>query len=226
MTDSEPREPRSSRPPPSVPSWVSSLRSDEGLFVADEHQRIVAWSPSAEEALGYKAEEVLGKPCYEVVAGKDIRSHPVCRPRCTAVVNARRGRVTAPYDLASLVNKDGERVWVNNSIVLARDDAGRPLIVHLFRPVRQRAEPLPSTRVPSRGPRSRSDVEPGALKPLSRRELEALRMLASGLSTTEIATAMTISPLTARNHISTIMRKLGARNRVECLIIAAERQLI
>ena len=55
---------------------------------------------------------------------------------------------------------------------------------------------------------------------------EALRMLAGGLSTTEIATAMTISPLTARNHISTIMRKLGARNRVECLIIAAERQLI
>ncbi|TAK56631.1 MAG: PAS domain S-box protein [Dehalococcoidia bacterium] len=226
MSESEPREPKNSRPAPSVPEWVSSLRSDEGLFVADEHQRIVAWSPSAEEALGYKAEEVLGRPCYEVVAGKDIRNHPVCRPQCTAVVNALRGRVTAPYDLASLMSKEGERVWVNNSIVLARDDAGRPLIVHLFRPVKQRAEPLPSARVPSRGEGRRTEAEPGALKPLSRRELEALRMLAGGLSTNEIATAMTISPLTARNHISTIMRKLGARNRVECLIIAAERQLI
>ena len=223
MSESEPRDPRTA---PSVPAWVTSLRSDEGLFVADEHQRIVAWSPSAEEALGYKAEEVLGRPCYEVVAGKDIRSHPVCRPRCTAVVNALRGRVTAPYDLASLANKKGERVWVNNSIVLARDDAGRPLIVHLFRPVKARSEPLPATRVPPRPESRRADAEPGALKPLSRRELEALRMLAGGLSTAEIAGAMTISPLTARNHISTIMRKLGARNRVECLIIAAERQLI
>ncbi len=53
MTESEPREPRDSQPAPAVPAWVSSLRSDEGLFVADEHQRIVAWSPSAEKALGY-----------------------------------------------------------------------------------------------------------------------------------------------------------------------------
>jgi len=226
VIESEPREPRDSQPAPAVPAWVSSLRSDEGLFVADEHQRIIAWSPSAEKALGYTAEEVLGKPCYEVVAGKDVRNHPVCRPRCTAVVNALRNRVTAPYDLASLDSKSGERVWVNNSIVIARDDAGRPLIVHLFRPVKDRAEPLPSARVPSRGQRRHAVAEPGALKPLSRREIEALRMLAAGLSTTEIATAMTISPLTARNHISTIMRKLGARNRVECLIIAAERQLI
>src|SRR3990172_1862966 len=158
VSESEPREARDSRQAQSVPAWVSSLRSDEGLFVADEHQRIVAWSPSAEEALGYKAEEVLGKPCYEVVAGKDIRSHPVCRPRCTAVVNARRGRVTAPYDLASLASKDGERIWVNNSIVLARNDAGRPLIVHLFRPVKERAEPLPAARVPSRDRPRRSDA--------------------------------------------------------------------
>jgi PAS domain S-box-containing protein len=226
VTESEPSEPSDSLAAPSVPAWVTSLRSDEGLFVADEHQRIVAWSPSAEEALGYKAEEVLGRPCYEVVAGKDIQSHPVCRPRCTAVVNALRGRVTAPYDLASLANKKGERVWVNNSIVLARDDAGRPLIVHLFRPVKSRSEPLPAAHAPSLTTRGRSESKPEPLKPLSRRELEALRLLASGLSTVEIATGMTISPLTARNHISTIMRKLGARNRIECLIIATERQLV
>lgn len=226
MSESKPREPKTSRPTSTVPAWVTSLRSDEGLFVADEHQRIVAWSPSAEAMLGFKAEEVLGRPCYEVVAGKDLGSHPVCRPRCTAIVNALRGRVTASYDLASLANTQSERVWVNNSIIVARDDAGRPLIVHLFRPVKDHTRPLPPARVPSRGSTRRSDAEPGAIKPLSRREIEALRGLAGGLSTTEIATAMTISPLTARNHISTIMRKLGARNRVECLIIAAERQLI
>lgn len=226
MSQSEPLEPNESQPVRCVPVWVSSLRSDEGLFVADEHQRIVAWSPSAEQALGHKARDVLGRPCYEVVAGQDIRSHPVCRPRCTAVVNALRGRVTAPYDLASLTNKQGTRIWVNNSIILARNDAGRPLILHLFRPVEDRPDQNRAARLSPLHGRSRLEPEQGVLKPLSRRELEALRMLADGLSTVEIARAMTISPLTARNHVSTIMRKLGARNRVECLIVAAERQLI
>jgi PAS domain S-box-containing protein len=226
VSESEPRESNESQPVRCVPSWISSLRSDEGLFVADEHQRIVAWSPSAEQALGHKARDVLGRPCYEVVAGKDVRGHPVCRPRCTAVVNALRGRVTAPYDLASLTAKQGARVWVNNSVILARDDAGRPLILHLFRPVKHSPNEVRAARLPSRHGRGRPEPEQGALKPLSRRELEALRMLANGLSTVEIARAMTISPLTARNHVSTIMRKLGARNRVECLIVATERQLI
>jgi PAS domain S-box-containing protein len=226
VSQSKPRESNSSQPARCVPGWVSSLRSDEGLFVADEHQRIVAWSPSAEQALGHNARDVLGRPCYEVVAGKDVRSHPVCRPRCTAVVNALRGRVTAPYDLASLTDWQGSRIWVNNSIILARDDAGRPLIVHLFRPVKDRPDHVSAARSPSRQERSRPEPEHGVLKPLSRRELEALRLLADGLSTAQIAGAMTISPLTARNHVSTIMRKLGARNRVECLIIAGDRQLI
>ncbi len=210
-----------------TPAWVAALRSDDGLFVADEHQRIVAWSPSAEAALGYRAEEVIGRPCFEVVAGKDIRSHPVCRPHCTAVTNALRGRGTAPYDLASLINKEGERIWVNNTIIVGRDDRNRPLIVHAFRPVKEPPRHTPATRLPPR-PRAsrRADTQPGGLKPLSRRELEALRMLAAGLSTAEIAAAMTISPLTARNHINTVMRKLGARNRVECLLVAAERRLV
>ena len=210
-----------------TPAWVTSLRSDDGLFVADEHQRIVAWSPSAEAALGYRAEDVIGRPCYEVVAGKDIRSHPVCRPHCSAITNALRGRVTAAYDLASLVNKEGERAWVNNTIIVGRDARNRPLIIHTFRPLKEAAQRSQATRLP---PRARStgrpDTQPGGLKPLGRRELEALRLLAGGLGTAEIAAAMTISPLTARNHINTVMRKLGARNRVECLLVAAERRLV
>ena len=39
---------------------VRSMRSAEGLFVADGDQRIVHWSASAEQLLGHRAEDVVG----------------------------------------------------------------------------------------------------------------------------------------------------------------------
>jgi PAS domain S-box-containing protein len=206
---------------------VPALRSSDGLFVTDEQQRIVAWSPSAEAALGHRAADVIGRRCYEVIAGTDICSHPVCRPRCTAVTNASRGRTTASYDGAALGSK-GQRVWINNSIIVYRDDGDRrTLLVHLFRrrkpPTAERPETpaAPQPRARGRGPARR-----GGLQPLSRRELETLRMFAAGQTTAEIAEALTISRYTARNHINNLLRKLGARNRIEGLLVATERHLI
>jgi PAS domain S-box-containing protein len=211
---------------PELPAWVSALRSSDGLFVTDEDQRIVAWTPSAEAALGHRAADVIGRRCYEVIAGTDICSHPVCRPGCTAVTNASRGRTTASYDVAAL-DSDGQRVWVNNSIMLSREDAGGgPLLIHLFR--RRKAPPSeqPAAEPSQPRPRMRGPARRGGLQPLSRRELETLRMLAAGQTTAEIADALTISRYTARNHINNLLRKLGARNRIEGLLLAAERHLI
>jgi len=206
---------------PALPAWVSALRSSDGLFVTDDHQRIVAWTPSAEAKLGHRAADVIGRRCYEVIAGTDICSHPVCRPDCTAVTNARRGRTTASYDLAAL-DADGQRTWVNNSIIVSREEAGRgPLLVHLFR--RRKGAP---TEDEAPRPRTRAPARHGAPQPLSRRELETLRMLAAGQTTAEIASALTISRYTARNHINNLLRKLGARNRIEGVLLATARRLI
>ncbi len=212
---------------PELPAWIATLRSADGLFVTDEEQRIVAWSPSAEAALGHRAADVVGRRCYEVIAGTDICSHPVCRPGCTAVTNAFRGRTTASYDVAALGSK-GQRVWVNNSIIVSREEGGRgPLLVHLFR--RRKAPPAARTAAAEQPPariRSHGPARRGGLLPLSRRELETLHMLAAGQTTVEIAEALTISRYTARNHINNLLRKLGARNRIEGLLLAAERHLI
>jgi DNA-binding NarL/FixJ family response regulator len=50
---------------------------------------------------------------------------------------------------------------------------------------------------------------------LSGREQEVLRLLAEGMTDREIATALAISPRTVESHVSSVLRKLGVRNRAE-----------
>ena len=50
---------------------------------------------------------------------------------------------------------------------------------------------------------------------LSAREQEVLRLLAEGLTDREIAGALAISPRTVESHVSSVLRKLGVRNRAE-----------
>jgi two-component system, NarL family, response regulator LiaR len=53
------------------------------------------------------------------------------------------------------------------------------------------------------------------LSELSDREEEVLRHLADGLTDREIAAALTISPRTVGTHVSSILHKLGVRNRAD-----------
>lgn len=53
--------------------------------------------------------------------------------------------------------------------------------------------------------------------PLSNRELELLRLLAAGLSTSEIAGQLFITIGTARNHLKNIYGKLDVHGRVQAI---------
>ncbi|WP_422774750.1 LuxR C-terminal-related transcriptional regulator [Plantactinospora sp. WMMC1484] len=53
--------------------------------------------------------------------------------------------------------------------------------------------------------------------PLTRRELEVLRVAAEGLPLKEIARRLFLAHGTVRNHLSAIMRKTGTRNRLEAV---------
>ena len=55
---------------------------------------------------------------------------------------------------------------------------------------------------------------------LSPRELEVLRLLARGLENSEIAAELGISPRTVKNHLSSILSKLGMTNRIQAAIYA------
>ena len=69
-----------------------------------------------------------------------------------------------------------------------------------------------------RGPRSATAANPAGL---TSREAEVLRLVAAGLSNTQIAARLVVSDRTIDNHVSAILRKLGARTRGEASAQAA-----
>ncbi len=67
---------------------------------------------------------------------------------------------------------------------------------------------------------------PALAEPLSERELEILRLLASGDSNKEIALALYITEGTVKNHVTNILGKLDARDRTQAALRARELGLI
>ncbi|MEW2129113.1 response regulator transcription factor [Streptomyces sp. NPDC005435] len=65
--------------------------------------------------------------------------------------------------------------------------------------------------------------ESPARLPLSPREREVLELVGRGLTNTEIAQALHLSPTTVKSHISTILRKLGVSNRIQAATLFAVR---
>ena len=55
---------------------------------------------------------------------------------------------------------------------------------------------------------------------LSDREIEVLRCIADGMSTTEIAQTLFISIATVKTHIAHLILKVGVRDRIQLVIVA------
>jgi putative nucleotidyltransferase with HDIG domain len=73
--------------------------------------------------------------------------------------------------------------------------------------------------VPSAGPAQRRRAEPC---PLSEKQLEPLRRLAEGKVYKEIAAELGLATSTVRSHLHNIYGKLGANDRAQAVLIAAE----
>ena len=79
---------------------------------------------------------------------------------------------------------------------------------------------------PMRPATSRSTPVDELTEPLTPREREVLRLLASGLGNKEIAAKLKISEHTAKFHVASILGKLGAASRAEAVSIGMRNGLI
>ena len=69
-------------------------------------------------------------------------------------------------------------------------------------------------------------THPEDLAALTRREIEILSLVATGLSNQEIAHRLVLSNETVKTHVSHVLRKLGLRDRAQAVVAAYESGLV
>jgi len=82
----------------------------------------------------------------------------------------------------------------------------------------QRLERLVDQLLAETGARPVSSAE--LLAPLTRREQQVLELLVDGLTNREIASRLTVEPDTIKDHVQSIIKKLGATDRTHAAVIA------
>lgn len=216
-------------PRPVIVSDIAELVDGTGdpAFAVSAGHTIIAWNHAAENLLGYRHDEVLGRSCAQVIGGTDGDGHIVCTGHCPFLVALRRGERLRSFDL-QVRRRNGAPVWVGmTSLVVG---AGEPCVVHIMRDVTEERNRRAFVRQVLQSA-SALEADPPAQTGdgaviLSPRETEILRLLAAGSGTKAIAETLSISPATVRNHVQRIMLSLQAHSRLEAVIKALQRDLI
>jgi len=206
-------------------------RSKEAVFAIDSADRIVLWNKRAEELLGRPARAVLGKRCYEVLAGRDAQGNIYCYRNCPVAFQARekQSEPVARFPLRVRTPGGEERLLDISLFAIPSYHPALSTVVHIVREGKKRPSTLEKTLEKHAGghdplwPMTSSEGEPVAL---TEREQEVLRCLARGMSTAGIARKLSIAPVTVRNHIQSILQRLGVHSKLAAVVYAYRHQLI
>jgi PAS domain S-box-containing protein len=165
------------------------------MVLLDDHRRQVEVNGAYLSILGYKRDQLIGRPMWELVVGGPV----VSQERWQELLKQPRFA-----DVAELKCADGTQVRV--------EFAGHPevvtgrqlVLIAALRAVRGRrsfrAEDTPAHT-------------PNELKILTARETEVVRLIALGLSGPEIADELHVAHNTVRTHTQNAMTKMAARSR-------------
>lgn len=193
---------------------LSELGNTAAAVVAiDSSQTIVSWNRGAQSLLGRTADQTLGRKCHDVMRGALRSGKPFCRAGCALKQQAQRNVALRDFEMVLHDSEGGRRAVTTSTIVLPRLGGGG--MVHLFRPASGSREPdFCLAQVPSPD-----------LADFTRREIEVLRCLARGNSTSRIAAQLFISPLTVRTHVRNLLRKSNLHNHVQLALFAVRNGL-
>ena len=201
-----------------------------GAYAVSVDQTILYWNPEAERILGHRASDVIGRRCYDVVAGRGARGvAPECLGGCPSIRYMRAGLLPSPLRLQMLCSS-GERKWVSVTPMAVTGILGDShAIVHMFEeapgpPDSEQTEDSPRDTVADARNVTPTNVAAGARSEeapsLSLREQEVLHLVAQGWATTRIAAELGISRHTVRNHVRNLRHKLNASTKLTAVVTA------
>jgi len=197
----------------------------DGGFAIDAEGRIVLWNRAAESMLGHTEREVVGRLCCDLLIGDDENGNRLCCRGCHIKEIARTGTPVHSFDMRTRT-KGGSPIWVNVSTLRVSSNGAGHRTVHLIRDVTATREILSLIRERLATPVPPAPAAPDGNGPLTRREIEILHLIASGLNTKDTAERLHVSPATVRNHVQNILGKLGAHSRLEAVAYANRHRLI
>jgi PAS domain S-box-containing protein len=197
----------------------------DGGFAIDAEGRILVWNHAAENMLGYTAREAVGRPCCDLLMGHDDNGNRLCCPGCYGRDLVRMRDQVHNFDMRTRT-KAGSMIWVNVSTLMVSSDGIGDMTVHLLRDVTATREILALVRERLSTAAQLVAAAPDGNSVLTRRELEILRIISTGLNTKDAAEKLHVSPATVRNHVQNILSKLGAHSRLEAVAYATRHRLI
>ena len=128
-----------------VPTEASA---EAPVFTTDREGRITSWTDAAERLLGHRADDVLGRPCHEVIRGCDLFGHPACGAGCPLLHASTANGAPRPHILR-LTGAHGRMLDVRVSVGLVHEPTGDTRFVHILEPFVPRmayADHRPRTR--------------------------------------------------------------------------------
>lgn len=197
----------------------------DGGFAIDAAGRIVLWNRAAESMLGYTVSEVVGRRCCDLLVGDDENGNRLCCRGCHIVDLVKTRTLVHSFDMRTRT-KTGSAIWVNVSTLRVSWDGAGDGTVHLLRDVTATRESLALIRERLAIPAALVPAAPDGPGALTRRELEILSVIATGVNTKDAAERLHVSPATIRNHVQNILGKLGAHSRLEAVAYATRNRLI
>jgi PAS domain S-box-containing protein len=191
-------------------------------FTVDAGGTVLSVNQFGAEQLGYRVEELLGKPVLGVFFEEDKQA--VAKQLAVCV---QRPREVHHWEFRK-VRKDGRVIWVREAARATTDANGETIVLIVCEDITERRmmeEELQRAREALENKVERQMVR-GRAYGLTFREMTVLHLVSAGSADKDIAEKLGISPLTVSKHVANVLTKMGAATRSEASARAVRESIV